>query len=344
MATIQDVADKVGVSRSTVSGAFSGKKRISAAKREEIFRVAHELRYEPNLLAQRLGTKGGHEMISLLASPDFSLETRTSQYLVHQLEKRGFEVDCCAPPYYVAGAEERQIALFNRVRRLKPRAIILSLVVEASAGLLDELRRYVMEGGILVGYAYGEVPSFGDWVVFDRYRSTYDAIKFLLEQGHRKIGYHAHADTISEGDSRLEAMRDALAEYGLEVRPDWLWSFCCYEEAGAKLAKAFLKCQDRPTALQIINDYTASAFVNELFRAGVRVPNDVSVIGNEDSPVAATALVPLTTTSFPYEEISNHVIGLLCARLEGDNQAPRVQHVRGQLIHRESVLAAPIEL
>ena len=340
MATIQDVAKAAGVSRSTVSGAFSGKARMTSERRAHILEVARELRYEPNLLAQRLGRRGGHEVISVLAPPDFGQETRTFQFLVHRLEELGFEVDCSAPPYYGPDAEERQVALFNRVRRLGPRAIVVSLAHNASPRLLNELRRYVEDGGVTVCYSYGDLTaalSFADCVAFDRYQSTYDAVQFLLEQGHRKIGYNSHGPA-DPNEARMRALRDAHEQWGLQVNPNWVWNFWNYELGGMQLAQSFLSCAERPTALQVVNDYSASAFVNALFRAGVRVPDDVSVIGNEDAPAAISALVPLTTVAVPFEAMATQVIQLLQSRLDGSFAgAPRLRRVCGSLVHRESV-------
>ena len=337
MATIEDVARVVGVAPSTVSGAFSGKKRMSVARREEILRVAGELRYEPNLMAQRLGAGKRHDVVSLLSPCDFSQQTRTARALVEGLQNQGFEVDCLSPPYYSEDAEERQIDLLNRVRRLLPRAIVFAFVLPPSAGLLRELRRYSEEGGVLVGYSLSPPPPFGDWVVFDRYQSSYEAIRFLLESGHRAIGFNAHGND-APGDARQRAFRDALREFGLEPRDEWTFNRWNYEEGGLLLARDFLELKQRPTALHIINDYTASAFSNALFRAGVRVPDEVSVIGNEDSPAASAALVPLTTTSFPHEQIASATIQLLCERLASPQTAPpRHIAVRGQLVHRDSV-------
>ena len=341
MATIEDVAKLAGVPRSTVSGAFSGKKRMSSERREEILRIARELRYEPNLLAQRLGSRGGHDVVAVLAIPDFSLETRTLQFLVHQLDKEGIEVECTTPPYFAHEAAERQVALFNRIRRLQPRAVVLSLSQWASADFIGELRRFAEEGGTLVGYAHGQVPEFGDWVVFDRYQSTYDAIRHLIEQGHRRLGYNSHGRAVA-GDDRVRAFRDALAESDIPVREEWIWGNCCYEDGGVKLAQEFLALKERPTGLQIINDHTASAFVNALFRAGVRVPDDVSVIGNENTPAAAAALVPLTTVTFPHREVGLEVVEMLKSRLNGSYQGPpRIVWKRGELIQRDSVAAVP---
>jgi DNA-binding LacI/PurR family transcriptional regulator len=126
------------------------------------------------------------------------------------------------------------------------------------------------------------------------------------------------------------------------VREEWLWANCCYEEAGARLAEKFLKLKERPTAICIINDVTASTFVTQLHRAGVRVPQDVSVVGYDDTPAARYALVPLTTVSHPVEGIARPIIEMLLSRLDGSyNGAPRCVHVKGELIVRESTAAPP---
>ena len=341
MATIEDVAQAVGVAQSTVSGAFSGKKRMSPQRREEILRVARELDYQPNLLAQRLREKGSSDSVTVFTTTDFGQETRTLRVLLDLLEEQGINADCNAPPRRGENVHQRQIAELNRARRFKPRAIVISLPAVHPDGLIEELKRFVRDAGILVCYTNGDPIDFADCVTFDRYESTYGAIRYLLEQGHRKIGFNSHGNR-PDNDARLRALETALREFDVPFNPQWVWKHCCYEAAGLALGRDFLALGNRPTALHIINDMTAAAFINVLWRAGLRVPDDVSVIGNEDAPIASAALVPLTTSRFPVEALAKDVAELLISRLkDGYDGAPRQRKHQAELILRGSV--APLE-
>jgi DNA-binding LacI/PurR family transcriptional regulator len=103
------------------------------------------------------------------------------------------------------------------------------------------------------------------------------------------------------------------------------------------MASYFLSLKNKPTAVCIVNDYAALAFISEVQRAGVRVPDDVSVVGHDDRPIARYCNVPLTSVSHPVAEIAENVVNVLLDRLNGDCDAPyRTVTVRGGLVIRES--------
>jgi DNA-binding LacI/PurR family transcriptional regulator len=131
-----------------------------------------------------------------------------------------------------------------------------------------------------------------------------------------------------------------LSERNVDIREEWLWGNCPYEEAGARLAEQFLNLKDRPGAICIINDVVASTFVSQIHRAGLRVPHDVSVVGYDDTPAARYALVPLTTVSHPVEGVARPIVDMLLSRLNRSyDAAPRCVEVKGELIVRESTAA-----
>jgi DNA-binding LacI/PurR family transcriptional regulator len=102
------------------------------------------------------------------------------------------------------------------------------------------------------------------------------------------------------------------------------------------LADAFLTWPEKPTGLCIINDVSASTFVTTLFRNGLRVPHDVSVVGFDDAPAARYALVPLTTVSYPIETMNLHVVEFTQSRLKGYDGPPRTEVVQGEIVIRSS--------
>jgi DNA-binding LacI/PurR family transcriptional regulator len=98
--------------------------------------------------------------------------------------------------------------------------------------------------------------------------------------------------------------------------------------------------EQRPSAMCIVNDHAASAFVNEVQRSGLTVPRDLSIVSHDDSPVARYSVVPLTTVSHPVEAIARNVVNLLCSRLEGlYDGVPRRVIIKGQLMVRDSAVA-----
>jgi DNA-binding LacI/PurR family transcriptional regulator len=144
---------------------------------------------------------------------------------------------------------------------------------------------------------------------------------------------------------RLRGFCRALDESGIAWRDDWFFPVATYEKGGAQMAQRFLGLppSERPTGLCIVNDYVAFACMVEMMRGGARVPDNVSIVGHDDQPIAAYCPVPLSAVSQPVEAIARAVVDLLAERLDGSETPPRTVVIRGKLIERASVAAPPRE-
>jgi DNA-binding LacI/PurR family transcriptional regulator len=247
------------------------------------------------------------------------------------MEELGFEVQSHTIPRWIHKSEAKQVALVDKVRRQLPGAIICgSLVPEA----VQELLLFIQAGGAVT--SYGEKLDLEcDQVPFDFSHRAYLATRHLLELGHRDIGFCFHGK-VGQDSTELAGFSRAMEEFGAPIQNDWLFMGGNYEEGGASLAEAFLSWPKKPTGMCIVNDVSALVFVTMLARNGLRVPDDVSVVGFDDSPIANYALVPLTCVNYPLEAIGRHVVELTQSRLKGYDGAPRTVVVQSELIPRSS--------
>jgi DNA-binding LacI/PurR family transcriptional regulator len=337
-ATIHDVARLAGTSRGTVTRVLSESGYSSPAARIKVLEAAKQLGYQPNSNAQRLAKGRSNNTIGLFSVSDLGVGTRQAWGITNRLEEMGFEVESHATPLYVNHFEDRQLSLVNKVRRQNPGAILFSSEIAGSA--LDELRRFQDEGGVVV--SYGKMVGLDcDQVILDITDQAYLATLHLLGLGHRDIGFCFHG-LHSQESGELVGFSRALAEFGVEVQEKWLFTGGDYEKGGARLAEAYLSWPEKPTAFCIINDVSSSAFINVLAQNGVRVPDDISVVGFDDSYAAHYALVPLTSISYPLEEITHHVVEMTVRRLQGFSGAPCHAEVSSHLVERQS--SAPLNL
>jgi DNA-binding LacI/PurR family transcriptional regulator len=332
--TIRDVARVAGVSKSAVSSAFTGNGRISDETKALILEAAGKMGFEPNLNAQRLQNKRISDLIGLFSLDlDLSVGTRKIKLIRYLLETRGFNVQIHSCGYAVE-ATPREVRLLAQQR---PRAIICH-TTDLPDEALAELSAFQENGGILVCYDH-PVDLKCDQVVFDRADNTYQAARHLLQQGHRRLGFFQLGVKHPSGE-RFNGFQTALREFGLEVRPEWLFQgggMDEFEYYGVELAAQFLALKERPTALCIVNDYVALTFVAEVQRSGLRVPQDVAVVGHDDRPIARYSSVPLSSVSQPLEIIAENVVELLLARLTSDSELPfRREVVCGELTVRAS--------
>ncbi|HEX9996193.1 MAG TPA: LacI family DNA-binding transcriptional regulator [Abditibacterium sp.] len=339
-ATIQDIARLTGVSVATVSGAFSGKRRMSDQTRETVLTTARELGFEPNPHAQRLRNGGCANTIGLLSDLDLGVATLMQSAICRRLSERGFQVDDHVLPLYIQELETRQTEVLRQVCRQNPQAILFSKIgLEPRA--LEVLEQYVDGGGVLVCWtsslsSVGHHQLIADQVLLNTEQESYLQARHLIELGHKNIGFLAHGG-VDLMNSRFLGFKRALKEADLLLREEWAWGESGYEDAGIRHAERFMALHERPTGVCIVNDNSAAAFVHAVMRVGLQVPRDVSVIGCDDTAAARAAFVPLTTMRRPIAELSHTVVEILCNRLDGSLQGPPVmREVNSELIVRSS--------
>lgn len=339
---MQDIADIVGVSKAAVSQALAGRGRISKEKRQVILETAQKLGFEPDPHARRLSTGSFDNLIGLFSLDlDLGTETLKLSHIQQLLMERGFDVSLHAfgllQMRELTGAQ----TLLRHLCRLQPRAIICN-TRDLHEPVLQLLKPYQRSGGIVICYDY-PVKLDCDQVIFDRGENAAIAARHLLEAGHRRIGIHpGHRYPRDKRyiSPRLTGFKNALKEGSVSLRKNWIfYSEHTYEEAGQDIAAQFLElpAAKRPSALYIVNDRAASAFVHAVMREGDNVPGEVSVVSEDDLPSASACFVPLTAVSQPVEQIAEAVVKFLERRLKTPNIAPRTKIIKGQLTRRDSV-------
>ncbi len=326
-----------------MSKALTGKGTVSPKLRSRVTSYAAQAGYEPDPFAQGLANRGKSQTTFLCSGAlDVGRVTEKLILIQQALSNRGLEV----PIYTAAKAPDKtfesQSAMFRQLRRLRPK-IIICTALQFVDGVLAELKAYQDDGGIVINY---DVPIDieCDQVLFDRETNSYQATRYLLERGHRRLGLVVSKRTpiISQAanltqNARIRGFERALGEFGLSLQDNFLFEEMMLERGGSHLAKKFLASKNRPTGLCISNDYMALAFMVEIMAAGLRVPEDVSLIGMNDQLVASYCPVPLTSASNPSDEIAQAVIEKTLARIDGDTRPPEKQFVEGKLIERSSV-------
>jgi DNA-binding LacI/PurR family transcriptional regulator len=335
---LQDVARAAGISLATASLALNGKGRVSLATQQEVRRIAQEMGFEADLSAQRLAAGQSNTQIGLFTRTlDMGVATRKLQLLQGQLFEKGFRASIHSSGHYQGSQIADHAALIRDLRLHRLLAIVCYAAHQFDKPMHEELEKYITSGGHLVTFdLQNDLPC--DQVIFDRADSADKAVTHLLELGHREIGFAMpgiHSDTM-----RLPGLYTALARYDLPLNKEFL--FDCKqglppEVVGERLAHQFLALKQRPTAICIPDDMIAASFIATLYRQGLHVPQDVSVISHDNLPIAAHNFVPLTTVTQPMEDIARSTVELLTSRLDGSySGSPRKTVLYGELIVRQS--------
>lgn len=332
--TIYDIATQLGVGKTTVSLVLSGRGKISSATRTAVLDKARELGFRPNPHAQRLAQGRSDGSVFLFIENLYpGTGTQRADLIQTRLREHGYEV-----PLYTYGGvcpPGNVGHLMSTLCWQQPRAIIYHGKFDPP--VLEALRRYHDRGGVVVCYAEKPLPPF-DTVGYDYDGAACQAVHHLLQLGHRDIGLYAPGH-----DARyMGGIHRTLQEAGTALRPECIIDGYAQEEGGVSLANRFLALDRRPTALCVINDASAMVFINQVMRAGLQVPRDVSVVGFDDTVHARNCIVPLTTVRQPVEQIAAAITAMVITRIESGCAGPAShQEIRGQLVVRESCAAAP---
>ena len=280
--TIKDIASAAKVTPSVVSNVLNNRNsaRCAPAKKQEILDLVRKMGYRPNKAAQGLANKKS-KLVGLLSySPKDPAYAEIIAEIHDQLSSKGYGIICG-----FWNSNENVENAFESV---------LSYPLEGLISLHDELYEMIPKG-LPVVFGGAEFPG-KNCVIPDKKKYFSDAGDFLKELGHRKIGYFASNDTVLD-----VYFQEMVKEYGFINKKEWNpKSTGFYEDALVAASKLF-KDTDLPTALLCRNDYTALAAMKEAKKAGIKIPEELTIIGADGLQAAFYSDPPLTTFRFPVE-------------------------------------------
>ncbi len=337
-ATIRQVAQLAGVHPSTVSRVFSGKAKISEPTRQRVTDAASQLNFHPNAIARSLTTRRAHTlgMIIPYAQEEFFIDPFFPQVL------RGFSNVACPQGFRlllsgVDNPEHEPEAALQLIRSHQVDGMIVQasrLGVDTTHVLLAEHLPFV-----LLGRPVDDVPGIS-WVEVDARQATYEAVRHLTGLGHRRIAFIGGYPNMVITLDRLEGYRSALSEAGLPF-DDRLVGYGSFHQAGGVQAMRGLLAlgADRPTAVFCGNDLMAVGVMQALQEADLAIPRDCSVVGSNDSPIAALTCPRLSSSRAPYDELGSEAASALIAQLDGEPFEPVKKLFPCELIVRDSTAA-----
>ena len=307
--TLADVARRAGVSLMTASRAYRRGELIAKGTRERVLAAGLELGYAPNLLARglvqnRTATVG--IVILELANPFFAPMVSGIQAVS---ATRGFLI--------VVGESERNEDEERRYVEQFLQLRIGGIIVSPVSSRLDHLARARVAGTPVVVMA--RQWEDGDYVTSDDVKGGQLAAQHLLRRGHRRVGIVRLGDPDhTPVQARVQGFRDVLGTAGVQAPEAWdIRVSGALIEHGVEAADRLLGLPERPSAVFVTSDRKAIGVVHRLLERGVRVPEDIAVIGYDDIPYAFCAQVPLTTVAVPKRPLGEMSAELLFDRLDG---------------------------
>ncbi len=335
-----DVARRAGVSTAVVSYVINdGPRPTSPEVRERVMRAIRELDYHPNAVARGLRARRSNT-IGFVVDDYNSLDVFVSPYsariltgLTGQLKARGYYV--LLYPLDI-GEDMSDIELLLRSGRLD--GIVVRLVQDPpeTDGLLSVI------AGTHVPCVCIERPGaarfgFGA-VTYDDLRGAYEATSYLIARGHRRIGHIAGDLRYSTGRARLAGYPRALADHAIAADPALVYSDNWAPVVARVGMRRLLDLRERPTAIFAASDTFAFNAIEELRARGLRVPDDMAVIGFDDIEEAGEHAPPLTTMRIPLLEIGRRAADLVLDIVESekDDVGGRAEVLPVELVRRAS--------
>lgn len=333
---LEHIAKIAGVSKSTVSRVINNQPNVSEHTRKRVLDAIHASGYRPNNAARALVTR--QTRILSVVIPMALSETFTDPYfpaLIQSITLAANERNY-AIMLWVANSTDEEARYCERILNNG----LFDGIIVASAVDDDPLLRQIVPTNVphvLVGPPQQEVECSVD---VDNRSAACEAVTHLIRLGFQRIGTVTGPLNTGAARNRLEGYRDALREGSLTL-DDTIVVSGNYDEASGYAAMKQLITQ-RVDAVFCGSDMIASGVLRALLDSGLRVPDDVAVVGFDDMPFAATTNPPLTTVHQPIDELGRTAAELLIGLIEGEPLQPKQIVLKAHLIIRSSCGAAKI--
>ncbi|WP_322787770.1 LacI family DNA-binding transcriptional regulator [Hamadaea tsunoensis] len=331
--SLKDIAKHAGVSLATVSNVVNGYRPVGEATRERVQQAIDELGYTPNLSARHL--RRGRTGVIALAIPELNNPyfAELAGFAIREARNLGYTllID------YTDGDRDTELTLAEGFREQIIDGIILSPVQITRGDILGRSSDLPL---VLIGESVFDVPH--DHIAIDNLAASHAAVQHLVSLDRRRIAFvGAHEDVNRQpAHLRLSGYREALATAGLPVDPSLVATATQFGRAdGLTAMRTLLALPEPPDAVFAYNDLIAIGAMRAITEAGLRIPEDVAVIGFDDVEEGRFSNPTLTTIAPDKEHIGRLAVRSLVDRVEGKAvDAPRDVASPFRLVTRESTL------
>ncbi|MFC2084792.1 LacI family DNA-binding transcriptional regulator [Bacteroidota bacterium] len=330
MSGLKDVAKLAGVSVATVSRVINNTGKVKSATRKRVYKAIKDLDFKPSRVAQRLRLRNGMRKLIGLIVPDIQ-----NPFYVELL--RGVEDMCYANDYAV------YMCNFAQDER-KERMYLDIMQTESVDGLIlapfdekDEKVISMVKNGLpVVCVDRGITDVDVDMVVVDNREGAFNAVELLIIKGHKRIAYISGLPNIPTSMQRKRGYEEALEKYGIPVNDEFIKFGDSKHDSGKNLTEELLNLKLRPTAIFTGNNLITLGALETIHKNGLRIPDDIAIIGFDDMPWSISLNPPLTAVSQPGYEIGRRAADMLFQRITEPDRENVKLVMKTKLILRES--------
>uniref|UniRef100_UPI0035CB4F58 LacI family DNA-binding transcriptional regulator n=1 Tax=uncultured Sphingomonas sp. TaxID=158754 RepID=UPI0035CB4F58 len=329
--TINDVARIAGVSKKTVSRVINRSPLLNDDTRRRVEQVIAELAYIPNPQARALALRRNFLIGLVHDNPNAQMVMNVQQGILEALHGTEFEL-------VVRPVDRGSATMLVDLRHFLERQRLFGLVLLPPISENDTIAQLCAE----IGCRYvrmGSAPLDDDdhMVASNDCEAVRGATEFLIAQGHRRIGLISGPHGFRSARERRLGFEQALANAGIALPRSMIADGNYTFESGLTAAERLLDLMPRPTAIFSCNDEMAAGVMHAARQRGLDIPHDLSIVGFDDTPVAAHVWPPLTTVRWPIASMARSAALKLTAGLDGEDIVKEPSLFLSTLIRRASV-------
>ena len=311
-ATIKDIAKAANVSAAAVSMALNNRPGVSQKTRIKIQRIAEKLQYSPNFIARSLISRRSYTIgfiLNNIADPFFPELAKGIEEYANQ---KGYNLLLCN----TNGDLQAEKQSIDTLRSKGVDGIILATVVKDDPNIIPLLKDkfpFVLVNRFFMDPA---LKNKIDYVVVDNYRGGYIGVEHLYRLGHDRIAIITGDLTASTAILRTEGSIKALSDYDVKINKSYIVEGGYQRHKAYELAKKFISINSPPTAYFAQDDYMAIGIREALFEEGLRIPEDIAIMGFDDTEMASFAGIDLTTVTQKKYEMGQLGAKILIEKIE----------------------------
>ena len=328
MPTIREVAQKAQVSYTTVSHVINNTRFVTEETRQRVLAAMEALNYRPNNLARAL-RRGETCTLGLIlpdsANPFFAEVGRSIEEAAFE---KGYNIILCNSE----GNQDKELRYVKVLSEKQMDGIIFMATGDETGSLLS-----LMEQDIPIVLVDRELPEIEtDLVLADNWQGGYLSTQHLIDLGHRRIGCIAGPSFLTPSAQRVTGYRQALSDAGLAYDENLVVQGDFHPQTGREGAHQLLALAEPPSAIFVCNDMMAIGVLSMAAALGLRVPDELSVVGFDNIDLGAYAIPPLTTYAQPKVLIGQSAVGMLLERIQDRRLPARRMVLPGSLVVRKS--------
>lgn len=328
-ATIRDVAQRAGVSKSTVSHVVNGTRFVEEETRQRVLLAIQELGFRPSTIARSL-TTNRTQTIGVIVSD-------TSNHFFGELI-RGIESVVSAASYsLIVCNTDETLELEERYLNLLLAHQVDGIIAAATSQRWAALEIAALKQMPIV-FVDRTFEGMDDrpYVGADNYGGAYMGTAHLISHGYQRIGILAGFQRLSSMRERLAGFRQALHDHHIPLPEEWIVTSVLSPEAGRDATMRILSLPNRPRALFINNNFLSLGALLAIKDLGLRCPEDIAIVGFDDHPWAAVANPPLTVVRQPVCEVGEQAAKIVLGLLDGAEVPEPKIILNCELVIRES--------